>query len=165
MGWFSKHFKGKGVDRHGSDPSDDAPPPAWAPAVEQSRADGLYNEAPEDEYETAEAFCRTNPVEVPRFLASYDVDRIQATGARAWGLVEPPLPTRFRGKVINVNPDSKAGRKVVEVITERGCGDCCVLSNFPILGGLYDVQGKQGVYFEVTILKMDGIVAIGTCFY
>ena len=49
MGWFSKHFKGKGVDRHGSDPSDDAPPPAWAPAVEQSRADGLYNEAPEDE--------------------------------------------------------------------------------------------------------------------
>lgn len=158
MGWLSRHLKGKNVDRT---PADDSLPPEWTPAAEESRKDGLYNEAPEDEFEEAERFCEANPVDPPRFLASYDVDHIRASGARAWGLVQPSL-TRFRGKVLNVDAERKGGKKVVEVITERGCGDTCVLSNFPILGGVYDIQGKEGVYFEVTMLKMEGIVAIGT---
>ena len=29
------------------------------------------------------------------------------------------------------------------------------------MGGMYDISGKSGVYFEVTILQMDGVVAIG----
>lgn len=50
--------------------------------------------------------------------------------------------------------------------TARECQDTCLLSDLPILAGLYDVQGKQGVYYEVEIVQMDvndaGIVTVGT---
>lgn len=53
---------------------------------------------------------------------------------------------------------------MVDVSTAADCGDTCILSSLPILGGVYDIGGKAGVYFEVTILKMKGIIAIGMFF-
>lgn len=49
----------------------------------------------------------------------------------------------------------------VYVSTDRKCREVCLMSDLPILGGLYDIQGKEGVYYEITINKMDGIIAIG----
>ncbi|KAH8109266.1 hypothetical protein DFH11DRAFT_951695 [Phellopilus nigrolimitatus] len=152
MGWFSKHLRPQTS-------SDE--PPAWTPAVERSRTFGLLNEAPEDEFEKAEAFCAEHPLDAPRLLASSDVDRIRAEGCKAWGLVAPSL-SRFRGTIRDVQSDAKGAPKVVEVATEPGCGDACIFSNYPIMAGLYDVQGKEGIYYEVTVLKMDGVIAIGT---
>ncbi|KAJ7133410.1 hypothetical protein C8R44DRAFT_611637 [Mycena epipterygia] len=42
-------------------------------------------------------------------------------------------------------------------------GDTCFTSNLPIIAGNYDVNLKQGVYFEITIRKMerDGTIALG----
>ena len=45
--------------------------------------------------------------------------------------------------------------------TDKRTKDTCLLSDLPILAGLYDLQGKTGVYFEVYIQKMVGIIAIG----
>ena len=32
-------------------------------------------------------------------------------------------------------------------------------------GGLYDIQGKEGIYYEILINRMDGIIAVGMCSY
>lgn len=37
----------------------------------------------------------------------------------------------------------------------------CLLSNLPVIAGLYDIKGKTGIYYEVQINRMDGFVAIG----
>ena len=34
-------------------------------------------------------------------------------------------------------------------------------TTMPIIADLYDIKGKRGVYHEVVIWKMDGIIAIG----
>jgi len=56
----------------------------------------------------------------------------------------------------------KGGPGVTKVVTDRFCGDVCIFSNLPIIAGLYDTKGKQGIYYEVVIRTMRGIVAIGT---
>ncbi|KAI5120141.1 hypothetical protein M0805_001909 [Coniferiporia weirii] len=150
MGWFSKLRNTK----------EDAPP-AWAPAVERSRTFGLMNEAPEDEFREAAQFCARNPPYALKLLASYDVDRIRAEGCKAWGLVKPHL-ARFSGTITDVQTGAGGGSRLVEVSTRSGCGDVCIVSNYPIMAGLYDIQGKEGVYYEVTILHMGGVIAIGT---
>jgi len=151
MSWFKRT-----IDHHTSRPEE---PPAWAPAIEPSRTYGIYNEAPEQEFMAAEDFCRRNPVYQPRILPSSDVQRIQEEGCKAWDLLKPALQARFKGTIDN---GSSAKNKVVEVLTAKDCGDSCIMSNFPILAGLYDNQGKEGVYYEITIKQMDGIIAIGT---
>ncbi|OCB89094.1 hypothetical protein A7U60_g3778 [Sanghuangporus baumii] len=178
MGWL-KHLRPKSPQPSSSpsylygcaDP--DAPPPEWAPASEPSSTYGMKNEAPEDEYEAAEEFCEQNPPDSPRFLPSADVDRIREIGCKGWTLVPPKL-SRFKGHITEIRTvrgkessssytsGEKSGPKVIEIVTEKGCGDSCVLSNYPIMAGLYDIQGKEGVYYEVTILQMDGVIAIGS---
>ena len=102
------------------------------------------------------------------------MDRIRDIGCKAWTLVPPKL-SRFKGRVTEIRTGKsggssssyaraggeKSGPKVIEIATEKGCGDTCVFSNYPIMAGLYDIQGKEGVYYEVTILQMDGVIAIG----
>lgn len=158
MGFFRKHFPKDSAAT--SSNGDSSAPPAWAPAVERSLTFGLKNEAPEDEFAAAEQFCARNPPNAPKLLAYYDVDRIAEEGCKAWGLVVPQL-ARFRGSIADVRSDSKGAPKVIEVRTEDDCGDTCIVSNYPIMAGLYDIRGKEGVYFEVTVLKMGGVVAIG----
>jgi hypothetical protein len=92
-------------------------------------------------------------------IPSDAVDRINAIGCKAWG-IEVPTSPRFVGSVQNLN-DSKGGSGVVRIQTGAACKDVCLLSDLPILAGLYDTQGKTGVYYEIYIHRMEGIIAIG----
>lgn len=158
MSWLSKHIH----SHRDNDRDSDTLPPAWAPATEESRTWGLVNEATEEDFEAAKRFCARHPTESPKYLASHEVERIYITeGYKVWGLVAPNIP-RFKGSIKDLCSNTGRGPKVIEVATSSDCGDSCILSNFPILGGLYDIGGKNGVYFEVTILQMNGTIAIGT---
>ncbi|KAF8076728.1 hypothetical protein FPV67DRAFT_1777156 [Lyophyllum atratum] len=149
----------------GEKPSHQAPqaPPEWEPAPEIVHPWGLRNEASDDDYEAAEEFCASHPLEPPRLLPSDVVDRIHAAGCKAWRIELPRTP-RFIGSVRNPG-DTKSAEAVVHVQTARECKDTCLLSDLPILAGLYDVHGKQGVYYEVEIVQMDvgdgGLIAVG----
>ena len=90
-------------------------------------------------------------------LPSDAVDKINEIGCRAWGIEVPTTP-RFVGYVQN---DSKGGPGVITVQTRPGCKDTCLLSDLPIIAGLYDIQGKTGVYYEIYINRMDGFIALG----
>ncbi|VDB91842.1 unnamed protein product [Peniophora sp. CBMAI 1063] len=141
-------------------PPPSAPPPTWTAAPERSHTLGLLSDAPEDEFDAAEQFCSVNPLEQPRFISSADVERIVERGAGAWGLVTPTL-RRFDGSVSGDNKKGLSG--AWRVTTRKKCGDTCILSNLPIIGGMYDVpRGKLGVYYEVLIHKMEGTIAVGT---
>ncbi|KAI0094358.1 hypothetical protein BDY19DRAFT_912408, partial [Irpex rosettiformis] len=51
---------------------------------------------------------------------------------------------------------------VCKVVTGKSCRDTCLFSNLPLMAGLYEIQGKNGVYYEILMKKMDGIIAIGS---
>ncbi|KAG5340427.1 hypothetical protein C0989_001667 [Termitomyces sp. Mn162] len=152
---------GKSKTKHQGQPSPSAPP-EWAPAPETSHQFGLKNEAPEQEFEAAEEFCATYSVEPPRLLATNIIERINTVGCKVWGLETPRL-SRFIGNIRNPE-DAKNGDTVTRVETSPLCGDSCILSNYPLVAGLYEIQGKQGVYYEITIIEMieEGFVAVGT---
>ncbi|KAI0079522.1 hypothetical protein K474DRAFT_1659127 [Panus rudis PR-1116 ss-1] len=158
---FFKHLR-KGKENSSSSNafnSNDAPP-EWTPAPEQSHTTGLYSDATNNDFESAEAFCAANPPDAPRLLPSDVVDRIRTEGCRVWD-IQWPRSSRFVGNIRRVG--EKGGDKnVVTVATKRGCKDVCLFSDLPIMAGLYDIQGKLGVYFEVQIHRMDGVIAIGT---
>ncbi|KAF9459199.1 hypothetical protein BDZ94DRAFT_1268808 [Collybia nuda] len=159
---FLKSLKGKFTEHQSSSGGDShvMAPPQWAPAPEVSHKYGLWNEAPDDEYDAAENFCLEYPPQLPRLIPSDAVDRINAIGCKAWG-IEVPITPRFVGTVQNLG-DSKGGPGIVRVQTEAECKDVCLLSDLPILAGLYDTHGKTGIYYEIYIHRMDGIIAIGT---
>ncbi|KAH7915442.1 hypothetical protein BJ138DRAFT_1141744 [Hygrophoropsis aurantiaca] len=135
--------------------SESPPPPGWAPAPEPSRIHGLFHEATEDEYEQAEAFIAKHPVEPPKFLPSHVVEQIATNGCKVWNIINPPT-SRFSG---SIQDRDKGG---IKIATSASCKDVCLMSDLPIMAGLYDIKGKFGVYYEVTIDRMDGIIAIGT---
>lgn len=117
---------------------------------------GKLFEAPGEEYEAAEQFCQVYPVSLPRTLPSYVIDQIHHSGATVWGIEQPTLK-RFSGTITaTVNPG------VVRVQSKANCGDTCLMSDLPILAGLYDIRGQRGVYYEIMINRMEGIIAIGT---
>jgi Ran-binding protein 9/10 len=72
----------------------------------------------------------------------------------------PYTQHRFSGHVQNPS-DAKDGSGLVVIKTYARCEDVCLLSDIPIMAGLYDIQGKTGIYFEVSIQKMKGVIAIG----
>jgi hypothetical protein len=155
---FRSLFKGK--ERPGVSPSE--APPEWQPAQEQPHQFGLYHEASDEDYVNAEAFCQQYPEMPPRLLPSMALDTIAQTGCRAWGLSTPQLD-RFRGTISNpaTREEKSTIAPVVYVETQEGCKDVCLLSDLPILPGLYESKGKEGVYYEITVRKMEGIIAIG----
>ena len=119
----------------------------------------MFNEASDDDCERAEAFCTTHPPTPPRLLASDVIDRIQVLGCAAWDL-ERPTDAHFVGH-IERGDQIKSG-STWKVRTEKGCRDSCVMSDLPLMAGLYDIHGRHGVYYEVRVNRMDGVVAIGT---
>ncbi|TFK52390.1 hypothetical protein OE88DRAFT_1718302 [Heliocybe sulcata] len=151
MSWIKRKLQG-------SSSSAAQAPPEWTPAPEAVHTWGLYNEASEDEYQSAETFCATHPPEAPKLLSSDIVERIDAQGCSAWGVALPATP-RFVGRIHN---ESKDGSGTVKIFTGAACQSTCLLSDLPIAAGLYEIQGKAGVYFEITVHEMKGIVAIGT---
>jgi Ran-binding protein 9/10 len=132
-------------------------PPEWTPAPEISHQFGLVNEATEDEYTAAEEFCARNPVDPPRLLPSDVIDRINSEASAAWTF-DGPASQRFVGHIERVTTGTQT---VIRIETRRECASVCLLSNLPIMAALCDIQGKHGVYYEVTVKRMDGIVAIG----
>lgn len=146
-----------------------SPPPAWTSAPEQSHAYGRFNEASEQDCARADAFCLRHAVEPSRLLPSSDIDRIASEGSNAWGLefhlTDPSFSQRhtFHGTIHNQSKLHNGSGIVTKVETTRECNDCCLISNLPLIGGLYyrPPTRSQGVYFELTILKMHGVIAIG----
>ena len=50
---------------------------------------------------------------------------------------------------------------MTKVVTDEECTCVCLFNYLPIITDLYEIEGKRGVYYEVVIGKMDGIIAIG----
>ncbi|KAF7422439.1 hypothetical protein PC9H_010595 [Pleurotus ostreatus] len=160
MGFLS-HLKDKFSDRHGqNEQNEDDLPPQWAPAPEKSYHNGKLADATDDEYTSAEKFCVEFPPQPPRLLPSAAVDRIKEVGAKAWE-IEYPQTSRFVGSITNPS-EAKGGPSVCKVETNAKCKDICLMSNLPLMAGMYDGRGKKGFYYEILIKRMDGLVAIGT---
>lgn len=156
MHHFLDKLSGKGKAKESR--YSDTLPPQWTPAVEHSHTYGKYEDAAFDEYKEAERFCARHPVEKPKFLPSVMAERLSQEGCKPWRMRLPSSP-RFEGRVESGN--DKGGTGVTKVVTDRMCKDVCIFSDLPIMAGLYDTKGKQGVYYEVVIRKMEGIIAIG----
>lgn len=136
-------------------------PPAWKPAPERSHRLGLIHEASKDDWQRAEAFCRTRLPKAPRLLASNVIDRIRQLGGAAWGL-EYPGTARFIGRIERSDQnESGSGDGTWKVSTQNCCRDTRVMSDLPIMAGLYDIHDRRGIYYEVRVNKMEGVVAIG----
>lgn len=143
--------------------------PDWTASGSQSYANGLYSDAPENEYEDAEAFCAAQPLESPRLLSAQTVQSIKERGEKCWGLEIPRL-SRFRGRITNdrgeggSNDLSGLESGLSTVRTSVDCGDTCLFSTIPIIGGLYQhPPGQLGVYYEIKVYHMASVVAIGNC--
>jgi hypothetical protein len=136
-------------------PPSQAAPPEWTAAVEPSHDWGLKNEAPETEFEAAERFCEHHLPDPAKFLDSRIVDQIRDERAAAWQLELPPS-SRFKGSVRNT-------KDTIYISTHEKCQDVCLLSNLPILAGHYSRVGQSGVYYEITVDRMDSdaVVALG----
>ncbi|KAJ3556441.1 hypothetical protein NM688_g2028 [Phlebia brevispora] len=155
MSWFNPfQTKGKTPSRR----TPEQAPPEWTPAPEQSHDWGLFHEATDSEFQSAEAFCAQHPVEPPKLLPSNQVERIDEEGCRAW-TIEHPRSSRFTGQIVRAGAEKTAA--VTRIATTNACGDVCLFSNLPIMAGLYEIHGKSGVYYEITVKKMRGIIAIG----
>lgn len=155
MGFLSSLLKGKHREENSA-------PPEWQAAPGRSYAYGLKDDATEDEYQNAENFCLQYPPDPPRILPSHALETISQKGCGAWGL-EYPQSSRFAGEIDNPALREKSSLPpVVFVQTGKKCKDTCLLSDLPILFGQYDAQGKEGVYYEITIRKMKGVIALGT---
>jgi Ran-binding protein 9/10 len=168
MGLFSSHQRLERQQPSGPWPRErrphaqDTAPPAWKPAPETSYTLGLFNEASDDDWKSAEKFCRTHPPDPPRILASDVIDRIRLHGCAAWALEQPATP-RFVGRIDRSGQNKpRTGVSSWKVCTEKRCKDTCLLSNLPLMAGLYDIRGTLGIYYEVRVNSMEGVVAIGT---
>ena len=57
--------------------------------------------------------------------------------------------------------ESGIDRGMTKVVTDEECTCVCLFNDLLIIADPYDIKGKRGVYYEVVIWKMDGIIAIG----
>jgi len=141
--------------------------PEWSASVSRSHEFGLYSDAPKDECQAAEVFCATHVLEAPRLLPSHIIQSIREQGCACWGFDKPYL-NRFEGTIVNDSRDGTAGSSgttcgLTTVETTGRCGDTCIFSNLPIMGGLYQAPPDlRGVYYEVKVYYMEGVIAIGT---
>lgn len=141
---------------------DGTSPPEYTAAVETPHKEGKRSEATSKSYETAESFCNKYRVDEPKFLPSNLVSELSLEGCTLWSmeLPEPADDERFKNQV-NYKAVSITSAGVIRVASTSGCKDTCIFSNWPIIAGLYATNGKKGVYYEVKILKMEGVIAIG----
>ncbi|KIJ64571.1 hypothetical protein HYDPIDRAFT_90298 [Hydnomerulius pinastri MD-312] len=141
------------------------PPPQWTSAPESSHTYGLLNEAPAEDCERAEKFCQVNTPETARLLPSSDIDRIATEKCAAWGLellhTDDSYRETFKGEIHNQTKSRGTG-VATKVVSYATCKDCCLFSNLPLMASLYYRPQDGGVYFELTIQEMQGIIAIGT---
>ena len=98
-------------------------------------------------------------MEQSKLLQPDIVERLSRERSKSWGMKSPTSP-RFKGRV---KSGAGSGAGMTKVVTDEGCKDVCLFSDLPIMAGLYDIKKKRGVYYEVVIREMGGIVAIGNC--
>ena len=112
---------------------------------------------PED-HKGAEDFCTRGRIERPELLPSDMVPRPPQDGCQPWRMV---LPTchNFKGRVKSGTGGGSPG--MTKVFTDRKCQYTCIFSNLPIMASLYNAKEQKGVYYEVVIRKMRGIIVIG----
>ncbi len=139
-------------------------PPTYEALQQPSHTFGLYNEANDDDFEWAKEWMESVgeiPADPQRFHPNVERD-IASYGCKLYRLVQPPregaLEDRFQGHVV-LPPQCAYGTS--EVVTKRGCKDVCLLSNFPLHFGMYDRSELRGVYYEITVEKMKGVIALG----
>ena len=81
-------------------------------------------------------------------MASRDIERINEVGCAAWELVVP----RFERFVDVEYEEERKGERVIRIETREGCEDVSLLSNLPLVAGMYNIgRGKEGVYYEVEV--------------
>jgi len=139
-------------------------PPSYEALQQPSHIFGLYNEANDDDFEWAKEWMESAgeiPANPYRFAPNVERD-IASYGCKLYSLVNPPaddaMKDRFQGYVV-LPPRCAYGTS--EVVTKRGCKDVCLLSNFPLHFGMYDRSNLRGVYYEITVEKMKGVIALG----
>ena len=108
----------------------------------------------------AAALClnHTTPIQ-SQPLESDVIERLTREGCNAWGMVKPTYPG-FKGRMLS-GTDEGGPAGVTKVMTDKQCALSCMWSDLPIMAGSYGIKGKQGVYYEVEIKRMGGIIAIG----
>lgn len=117
---------------------------------------GKFSDASEEDYESSEDFCRRYAVDPPRLLPSSVIDNVRDIGCSAWGITHPNYP-RFVGQIYK---NTRKGG-LITVRTTKQRKESCLLSDLPIVAALYESRGKVGIYYEICIDKMDGIIAVG----
>lgn len=144
-------------------------PPPWTAGVEAVHEWGLLSDAPDCEYKAGEEFCNDveNAVDTPHPLRSYQIDDIREKRGAAW-CMEPPQIPLWSG--ISAFPALKQPRwsgtvdpTSAHIVTSSYCKSVCLLSNLPLIGHYYNVssESKGGVYYEVKIMQMAGVISIG----
>lgn len=125
-----------------------------------------------EDCDRADQFCAWTALEPARPLPSTDIDRIARESCNAWGLdfriTDPSSVQRetFQGTIHNQSKFRGTGI-VIKVKTTKACKDCCLVNTLPFICGLYHrppVRGR-GVYFELTIQKMNGVIALVDCHF
>ena len=133
-------------------------PPGWTPNIKDSYEHGLYSDATHDEFESAKLFCARHSVDGPKPLPEDTVEILSQKGCGPWQM-KLPQSHGLKGQVGSRTGSQELG--VIKVVTEKGCESTCIFSNLPIIAGSYDIVGKKGVYYEVVVKKMKGVIAIG----
>jgi Ran-binding protein 9/10 len=142
---------------HNVSPAPLPPPPSWTPAPEVPHQQAPFNNASREEWKEAKKYCSTLPPEPAMVLSLAALDKINTEGCGAWSL-EISRGSRFKGRIVHAPQD---GHALVRVVTHPGCKDTSLLSNLPVMAGLYGTQGNMGIYYETKIQRMNGIIAVG----
>ncbi|KAK7022357.1 endosome protein [Favolaschia claudopus] len=130
-----------------------------------------------DDYEIADHFCRQYPDPFP---AKVFPDDFKPFTVDKWGLVQRKEPsedmilTEIGDLSISVDKDSpnflSMGPSHRLVLVKRrhdkraahfkNRGDACLTSNLPLIAGHYISSTKRGVYFEITVRRLEGDATI-----
>ncbi|KAJ7574506.1 hypothetical protein C8J56DRAFT_1172812 [Mycena floridula] len=115
-----------------------------------------------------------------QLLIAASLDKVRSEGAWAWGFNHPQTQDRYTNSLdtryLEIVTPYRGGfhgsihnpvygtdtRGIVSTTTLSTTTDTCLLSNLPLAEGRYMISpGKQGIYYEVRILKMKRTVAVG----
>ncbi|KAJ7833615.1 hypothetical protein B0H14DRAFT_2800434 [Mycena olivaceomarginata] len=164
----------------GPPPSSGPAPPGYKLAAGQSHIESNVRNATRNDYDSADAFFGTDDhPKNPLFPATAFPPDHQDFGADKWGLVQRTDSTTSATKdpgmtsiVVALDEPTQwsRGPKHRLVLEERDTsklmaryknrGDTFLTSNFPIIAGNYNSIDKVGVYFELTVRRIEGNATI-----
>ncbi|KZT09168.1 uncharacterized protein LAESUDRAFT_647340 [Laetiporus sulphureus 93-53] len=123
----------------------------------------------------ATKFCSEHPVDEPNDYEGAYSGTIHRQGTGAWCLQyrfdyfdgtvdhrEDDQPGENDEACESGDSDESDAAGVIRVNTTDNCKQCCLMSDLPFIAGKYGIQKSAGVYYEVKIKEMGGIIALGT---